>query len=78
MANFHYQIRIRTRIPNPVVTLYYAEVFAQHRLRLRFGFGSHSLMATVPILGTDLCPKDRSPSQLFTFQSGDQSLNLNQ
>ena len=29
-------------------------------------------MGTVPIVGTDLCSKDRSPSLLHTFQSGDQ------
>ena len=27
-------------------------------------------MSTVPILGTDLCPKDSSLSLLHTFQSG--------
>ena len=30
-------------------------------------------MSTVPILWTDLCPKDSFPSLLHTFQSGDQS-----
>ena len=37
-----------------------------------------SQMVTVPILGTDVCPRDRCPSLLHTFQSGDQSLNPNQ
>ena len=32
-------------------------------------------MGTVPILGTDLCPEDRSLSVLHTLQSGYQSLN---
>ena len=50
-------------------------MFPLHGLGL--GFGSLSQMVTVPILGTDLHPKDRSPSQLHTFQSGDQSLNPN-
>ena len=35
-------------------------------------------MGTVPILEMDLRPMDRSPSQLHTFQSGDQSSNHNQ
>ena len=35
-------------------------------------------MVTVPILGMDLCPRDRSPSLVHTFESGDQSLNPNQ
>ena len=35
-------------------------------------------MVTVPILGMDLHPKDRSQSVLHTFQSTDQSLNMNQ
>ena len=37
-----------------------------------------SKMVTVPILGTDVCPRDRCSSLLHTFQSGDQSLNPNQ
>ena len=49
-------------------------MFAMHRL----SFGSLSQMFTVPILGPDLHPKDRSPSLVHTFQSGDQSLNPNQ
>ena len=35
-------------------------------------------MATVPILGTDLHPRDKSLSLFHTFESGDQSLNPNQ
>ena len=34
-------------------------------------------MVTVPILGMDLHPRDQSPSLFHTFQSGDQSPNLN-
>ena len=48
---------------------------------LRFGFRSlyrqFPRMVTVPILGMDLHPRNRSPSLFHTFQSGDQSLNLN-
>ena len=41
---------------------------------------SDSFPKRVPILGIDLCPRDRSPSRLHrsTFQSRDQSLNLTQ
>ena len=68
--DFHCRIRIRTRIPNPMDTWYYAEVFPLHRLRLGFGFGFRFLswMVTVPILGTDLHPRDRSLSQLYMSQ----------
>ena len=76
-AYFHQRSRIRTRIPNPIITSYYAEVFPLHGLRLRFGFGSLSRMVTVTILGTDVYPKDRSLSELHTFQSGYPSLNPN-
>ena len=31
---------------------------------------SDPCMVTVPILGTDLCPRDRSPSLFHTFESG--------
>ena len=82
MAYFHcrswIQTRIWTRIPNPMATLYYAEVFPLQGGQLGFRFGSLSYMVTVPILGMDLHPKDISSSQLHTFQSGDQSPNLNQ
>ena len=44
---------------------------------LRRGFGSVSQMVTVPIVWMDLHPKARSLSLLHTFQSRDQSLNLN-
>ena len=37
-----------------------------------------SQKGTVPILGMDLLPKDRSLSPLHTFQSGDQSPSPNQ
>ena len=32
-------------------------------------------MVTVPILGIDLCPRDRSPSLFHTFESGDWNLS---
>ena len=54
--------------PNPAMEI-------SHDLGLRFG--SLSQMGGVAILGMYLYPKDRSLSLLHTFQSGDQSLNLN-
>ena len=80
MAYFHQRIRIQTqiRIPNLMVTLYYAELFPLVRIWIRIPVQRVSRMVTVPILGTDLHPKDRSPSLFHTFESGDQSPNLNQ
>ena len=63
MAYFHQ--RRRRRIPvrkvSLIVTLYYAELFP---LVWR---GRLSLMVTVPILGMDLCPRDRSPSPILLY-----------
>ena len=56
-----------TRIPNTVVTLYYAEVFTLV-----------SEMVTVAILGTALHPMTDVHPNFTVFQSGDQSPNLNQ
>ena len=76
MAYSHCRIQIwiptRTRIPNPIITLYYAELFTLVRIRM------FSQIVTIPILGMNLHPKDRSLSLLHTFQSLDQSPNLNQ
>ena len=52
-------------IPNLIDTLYYAQLFPlvwrwRQRWRQRL-----FLMVTVPILGMDLCPRDRSPSQFY-------------
>ena len=65
MAYFHQQRRRWRRTPvqrvSLIVTLYYAELFPLvRRPRRRL-----SLMVTVPILGTDLHPRDRSPSQFY-------------
>ena len=78
MAYFHQQIRARIRIPNPIVTLYYAQLFPLVQIRIRIPVQIVSQMVTVPILGMDLHPRDRFPSLLHTFESGDQSLNPNQ
>ena len=76
MAYFHQ--RIRTRFPNPIVTLYYTQLFPLVRIWIWIPVWIVSQMVTVPILGTDLCPRGRSPSLFHTFESGDQSLNPNQ
>ena len=65
---FHCQTRIqtwiRTRIPNPMNTLYYAELFPLHE------FGSLSLIVTVPILGMDLCPCKPVYTQFIYLNKG--------
>ena len=82
MAYFHQRRRtlIRTRIqtPFPMATLYYAGLFPLVRIRIQIPVWRVSQMVTVPILGRDLHPRDRSPSLFHTFESEDQSLNLNQ
>ena len=82
MAYSHCRIRTRiptrTRIPNPMDTLYYAEVFTLVRIWTRIPVRTDSRIVTVPILGTDIRPGDRYPSLFHTFQSGDQSLDPNQ
>ena len=82
MAYFHQRtrIRIRTRIqiPNPMGTLYYAELFPLVWIQIQIPVRRVSRMVTVLILGTNLHPRDRSLSLFHTFELGDQSLNLNQ
>ena len=79
MAYFHQRFRTRIRIPNVTfVTLYYAQLFPLVRIQIQIPVWIVSLMVTVPILGMDLHPRDRSLSLFHTFQSGDQSLNPNQ
>ena len=65
MAYFHQRRQRRRRIPVQrvflIVTLYYAELFwLVQRWRQRL-----CLMVTVPILGMDLHPRDRSLSQFY-------------
>ena len=69
MAYFHQWRERRRRIPVwricLIITLYYAEHFPLvQRWRQRWR-QRDSLMVTVPILETNLCPRDRSPSQLY-------------
>ena len=67
MAYFHCQTRIRIRIrtPSPMVTLYYAELCPLVRIWIQIPVRMASQMVTVPMLGTDLHPRDRSPSQFY-------------
>ena len=78
MAYNHQRIRTRIPIPipNPVVTMYNAQLFPLVRIQIPVRIVLR--MVTVPILGKDLSPRDRSPSLFHTFQSGDQSSNPNQ
>ena len=68
MADFHQRTRIRIRIPNPMGTLYYAELFPLVWIWIQIPVRRVSQMVTVPILGTDLCLRDRSLS-LFRTES---------
>ena len=61
MAYFH----CRTRIWTPIVTLYYAELFPLLRIRIQIPIQMVSRMVTLPILGTDLHPRDRCLSQFY-------------
>ena len=72
------RIRTQTRIPNPMVTLYYVEIFTLVRIWIRIPVQTDSQIVTVPILGTDIHPGDRCLSLFHTCQSGDQSPDPNQ
>ena len=62
MAHFHQrrQTLIEIWILNPIVTLYYAQLFPLIQIRIPLWIVSQ--MITVPTLGTDLCPKDPNPN----------------
>ena len=66
MAHFHQRRRTRIRIwiqiLNPIVTLYYAQLFPLVWIRIRIPVWIVSRVVTVPILGTDLCPWDPNPN----------------
>ena len=69
MAYSHWQIRtwirIRTRTPSLIITLYYAELFTLVQIWIQILVQIVSRMVTVPILGTDVHPKDRYLSQFY-------------
>ena len=54
--------RIQIQIPNPIVTLYYAQLFPLVQIQIPVRIVSR--MVTVPILGIDLRPRDPNPSPL--------------
>ena len=62
MALSHCRTRTRTRTGIrirrvfPLATVVTCQMFTLHGSGLGLGFGSLSRMATVPILGTDICP----------------------
>ena len=62
MAHFHQRRRTRIRIPNPIVTLYYAQLFPLVWIQIWIPVRRVSLLVTVPILGTDLRPRDLNPN----------------
>ena len=71
MAYSHCQIWTQTqiRIPNPMATEYYSELFTLVQIQIQIPTQMVSQMWHF---------RDRSLSLLHTFQSQDQSLNLNQ
>ena len=62
MAHFHQRRLTR----NPIITLYYAQLFPLVQIRIQIPVQIVSLMITVPILGMDLRPRDpnSNPSML--------------
>ena len=78
MAYSHCRTRTRIRIPNPMGTWYYVEIFTLVGIRIQIPVWRVSQIVTVPILGTDISPVDRCPSLFHRFQSGDQSPDPNQ
>ena len=66
MAHFHQRrrtrIRIQIRIPNHIITLYYAQFFPLAQIRIQIPVWIVYQMVTVPILGTDLRPRDSNPN----------------
>ena len=60
--HFHQRRRIRIRIPNPIITLYYAQLFPLVQIWIQIPVRIVSWMVAVPILGRDLCPRDPNPN----------------
>ena len=52
----------RGRTPNPIVTLYYAQLFPLVQIRIWIPVWIVSWMVTVPIFRMDLCPRDPNPN----------------
>ena len=64
MAHFHQwrRTRIQIQIPNPIITLYYAQLFLLAWIQIWIPVWIVSQMITVLILGTDLHPRDPNPN----------------
>ena len=74
-AYLHWRSRIQTRtwtrIPNPMGTLYYAEVFTLVKIQIQIPTRMDSWMVTVSILGMDLCSQGKiSVPILLYFNQG--------
>ena len=67
MAHFHQwrRRRIPVRRVSLIITLFYAELFPLVQRWRQIPVWRLSLIITVPILGTDLCPRIRSLSQFY-------------
>ena len=64
MAHFHQRrwTRIQIWIPNPIITLYYAQLFPLVQIWIQIPVWIVSRMVTVPIIGIDLRPRDSNPN----------------
>ena len=64
MAHFHQwrRTQIRIRIPNLIITLYYAQLFPLVQIRIQIPVQIVCQMVTVLILGMDLRPRDPNPN----------------
>ena len=69
MAHFCQERGTRIRILNPIVTLYYAQLFPLVRIWIQIPVQIVFGMVTLPILGTDLCPMDPNPSPLVEMSN---------
>ena len=76
MAHFHQRrrTRIRIQIPNPIVTLYYAQLFPLVWIQIRIPVQIVSWMVTVPMLRMDLRPRDTNPNPSPLVEMSHQSL----
>ena len=76
MAHFHQWrwIRIWNQIPNPIITLYYAELFPQVQIQIRIPVWIISQMVTVPIF-RDASPSHGSKSESVSV-GGNEPLDL--
>ena len=80
MAHFHQwrrtRIQIRIWIPNPIITLYYAQLFPLAWIQIQIPVQIASRMVTVPISGMDLCPRDPNPNPSPLVEMSHYTLSL--